>query len=57
MAGWPSLALGWGGASRRPQRSDMLSHGVHFSSLLKETADGEGVEVGGERAEGYNKKA
>lgn len=37
--GWPSSALGWGGASRRLRRSAVPSHGVHFSSPLKETAD------------------
>lgn len=47
--GWPFSALGWGGASRRPQWSSMLSHGVHFSSPLKETADGGGGVA-------YNKK-
>ncbi|KAI4832248.1 hypothetical protein KUCAC02_015222, partial [Chaenocephalus aceratus] len=31
--GWrPSSALGWGCASRRPQRSAVPSHGVHLSS-------------------------
>lgn len=37
--GWPDSGLGWGGASRRLRRSAGPSHGVHFSSSLKETAD------------------
>lgn len=41
MVSWPYSALGWGSASRRLQRSSVPSHGVHFCSPLKKTAERE----------------